>query len=121
MRILLAHNSTYFPSTGGGDKSNRLLMEGLAARGHSVRVATRVENFGPEGHQHLVEELRKRGIEPDTSDGAMARFELHGVDVLTLSLSPHLRPFSRPRLTSSIPTSSSLRQTIRASSCLVSP
>jgi surfactin synthase thioesterase subunit/glycosyltransferase involved in cell wall biosynthesis len=98
VRILLAHNSTYFPSTGGGDKSNRLLMEGLAALGHSVRVATRVENFGPEGHQRLVEELRKRGIEPDISDGTMARFELHGVDVLTLSLSPHLRPFFQAQI-----------------------
>jgi surfactin synthase thioesterase subunit/glycosyltransferase involved in cell wall biosynthesis len=98
VRILLAHNSTYFPSTGGGDKSNRLLMEGLAARGHEVRVATRVENFGPEGHQRLVAELRKRGIEPDTSDGTMARFQLHGVDVLTLSMSPHLRPFFQAQI-----------------------
>ncbi len=98
MRILLAHNSTYFPSTGGGDKSNRLLMEGLAERGHDVRVATRVEGFGPEGHRRLVEELRKRGIEPDTSDGTMARFQLHGVDVLTLSQSPHLRPFFQAQI-----------------------
>jgi glycosyltransferase involved in cell wall biosynthesis len=42
MRILLAHNSTYYPSHGGGDKSNRLLMEALAERGHDVRVVTRV-------------------------------------------------------------------------------
>jgi len=98
VRILLAHNSTYFPSTGGGDKSNRLLMEGLAERGHDVRVATRVEGFGPEGHRRLVEELRKRGIEPDTSDGTMARFQLHGVDVLTLSQSPHLRPFFQAQI-----------------------
>jgi surfactin synthase thioesterase subunit/glycosyltransferase involved in cell wall biosynthesis len=98
VRILLAHNSTYYPSTGGGDKSNRLLMEGLAARGHQVRVATRVETFGPEGHRRLIEELHKRGIEPDTSDGQMARFRLHGVDVLTLSLSPHLRPFFQAQI-----------------------
>ena len=30
MRILLAHNSLYYPSHGGGDKSNRLLMEALS-------------------------------------------------------------------------------------------
>lgn len=98
MRILLAHNSTYFPSTGGGDKSNRLLMEDLAARGHQVRVATRVEGFGPEGHARLMAELRSRGIEPDTSDGVAARFVLHGVDVRTLSLSPHLRPFFQAQI-----------------------
>lgn len=98
MRILLAHNSTYFPSTGGGDKSNRLLMEDLAARGHQVRVATRVENFGVEGHNRLVAELRKREIEPDTSDGMTTRFWLHGVDVRTLSMSPHLRPFFQAQI-----------------------
>ena len=32
MRILLAHNSPYYPAHGGGDKSNRLLMEALAAQ-----------------------------------------------------------------------------------------
>ena len=33
MRILLAQNSLYYPAHGGGDKSNRLLVEALAARG----------------------------------------------------------------------------------------
>jgi len=42
LRILLAHNSLYYPSYGGGDKSNRLLMEALAGRGHAVRVVARV-------------------------------------------------------------------------------
>ena len=36
MRILLAQNSLYYPAHGGGDKSNRLLVEALAARGHDV-------------------------------------------------------------------------------------
>ena len=38
IRILLAHNSLYFPSHGGGDKSNRLLMEALAARGNAAEA-----------------------------------------------------------------------------------
>jgi len=42
MKILLAHNSLYFPSHGGGDKSNRLLMEALAGRGHAVEVLARL-------------------------------------------------------------------------------
>ena len=46
MRILLAHNSLYYPSFGGGDKSNRLLMEALAARGHEVRVVARLAKIG---------------------------------------------------------------------------
>ncbi len=46
MRVLLAHNSLYYPSHGGGDKSNRLLMEALAARGHQVRVVARAADAG---------------------------------------------------------------------------
>ncbi|MFB4280082.1 glycosyltransferase [Nonomuraea sp. MTCD27] len=38
MRILLAQNMIHLPSHGGANKSNRLLMERLAARGHEVHV-----------------------------------------------------------------------------------
>ncbi|MEU6730502.1 glycosyltransferase family 4 protein [Nonomuraea wenchangensis] len=38
MRILLAQNLIHLPSHGGANKSNRLLMERLAARGHEVHV-----------------------------------------------------------------------------------
>ncbi|HEY3838041.1 MAG TPA: glycosyltransferase family 4 protein, partial [Bryobacteraceae bacterium] len=67
MRILLAHNSLYYPSFGGGDKSNRLLMEALAARGHNVRVVSRDETQDP--------------------------YTLHGVDVRTLKQNSNLRAF----------------------------
>ena len=45
MRILLAQNSLYYPSHGGGEKSNRLLMEALAARGHACRVVSRIPHL----------------------------------------------------------------------------
>jgi surfactin synthase thioesterase subunit/glycosyltransferase involved in cell wall biosynthesis len=93
MRILLAHNSTYYPSHGGGDKSNRLLMEALAERGHDVRVVTRVERFGPEDHGRLLRELEKRGLYPETSDPNSVRMKLNGVDVRVLTTSPNLRGF----------------------------
>jgi surfactin synthase thioesterase subunit/glycosyltransferase involved in cell wall biosynthesis len=67
VRILLAHNSLYYPSFGGGDKSNRLLMEALAARGHSVRVVSR--------------------------DESQDSYQLHGVDVRTLKQNSNLRNF----------------------------
>jgi glycosyltransferase involved in cell wall biosynthesis len=38
VRILLTMNVPYFPSHGGANKSNRLLLESLVANGHSVRV-----------------------------------------------------------------------------------
>ncbi|HYI92255.1 MAG TPA: thioesterase domain-containing protein [Bryobacteraceae bacterium] len=93
MRILLAHNSLYFPSHGGGDKSNRLLMEALAARGHDVRVITRVENYGDADHEKLLRQLGERGVSVDTSDPSSVRMLLRGVDVRTLTRNPQMRVF----------------------------
>jgi surfactin synthase thioesterase subunit/glycosyltransferase involved in cell wall biosynthesis len=92
VRILLAHNSLYYPSHGGGDKSNRLLMEALAARGHSVRVASRVEKFGEAAHRKLLDGLDSRLV-PATVSDSFIRFELNRVDVRTLTLDSNLRSF----------------------------
>lgn len=99
MRILLAHNSTYYPSHGGGDKSNRLLMQALAERGHAVRVVTRVERFGPEDHDRLLRELVRRGIQPDTSEASSIRMSLNGVDIRVLTRDPNLRGFFQKHIT----------------------
>jgi glycosyltransferase involved in cell wall biosynthesis len=85
LRILLAHNSLYYPSYGGGDKSNRLLMEALVARGHSVRVVARVEHFGSEAHERLLRELSARCIGIDAAGGAAIEFKLNDVEVRILS------------------------------------
>jgi surfactin synthase thioesterase subunit/glycosyltransferase involved in cell wall biosynthesis len=92
LRVLLAHNSLYYPAYGGGDKSNRLLMEALAARGHSVRVVARIEKFGQDGEDRLLQQLRERGVSPEVTDG-VARFVLNGVDVHTLAANPQLRGY----------------------------
>src|SRR5215471_20684950 len=92
MRILLAHNSLYYPSYGGGDRSNRLLMEALAARGHEVRVVARVERFGPEEHRLLAGELRHRGV-AYVEDPSSLRVELNGVKVSVVTRDPRLRAF----------------------------
>ena len=93
MRILLGHNSTYYPSQGGGDKSNRLLMEALAARGHQIRVVTRVEIFGPASYEKYLGLLSTRGISAEVFPGGVIRAELQGVDVRTLSLDPNIRAY----------------------------
>ena len=92
MRILLAHNSLYYPSFGGGDKSNRLLMEALAARGHAVQVVARIAKFGAEEHARFLAELETRGVSPKVT-GEAVRFALNGVDVHTLTLNPQLRAY----------------------------
>jgi glycosyltransferase involved in cell wall biosynthesis len=93
MRILLVHNSLYYPSVGGGDKSNRLLMQALSARGHQVRVITRVEAFGEEAHARLLQELSARRIRVLRHSGPSVQFILDGVDVRTLTREGHLRSF----------------------------
>ncbi len=93
MRILLAHNSLYYPSYGGGDKSNRLLMEALAARGHQVTVVARVEDFGPRPHTRLLRELAERRVVVKNENSNSIRFELGGVEVRVLTGQPKLRAF----------------------------
>lgn len=97
MRILLAHNSLYYPSFGGGDKSNRLLMEALARRGHEVRVVARIAKFGPEDHQRFCWELQSRGV-PFLTAGSAVLFMRNGVDVRTLTLEPHFRGYFSEQL-----------------------
>jgi surfactin synthase thioesterase subunit/glycosyltransferase involved in cell wall biosynthesis len=99
VNILLAHNSTYYPSMGGGDKSNRLLMEALAGRGHRVLVVTRVEQFGEPAHQALAEALAERGVEA-TDHGDWLGYELGGVEVRVLTRSAHLRGFLQEQIES---------------------
>ena len=79
MKILLAQNSHYYPAHGGGDKSNRLLLEALAARGHECRVVARTSLFSDEEHQRYLEELAARGVEPLTSNNGAVTFERLGV------------------------------------------
>jgi len=97
MRILLAQNSLYFPAHGGGDKSNRLLMEALAARGHAVRVVARVEHFGAEAHAALVRELTVRNAVPQACERSV-EFQLNGVDVRILTRHPNLRAYFADQL-----------------------
>lgn len=80
MRILLAQNSRYFPAHGGGDKSNRLLLEALAARGHDCRVVARIPEFGEAAERKHLAELETRGVHAAAENGAV-RFTRAGVAV----------------------------------------
>jgi surfactin synthase thioesterase subunit/glycosyltransferase involved in cell wall biosynthesis len=81
MRILLAQNSLYYPSHGGGDKSNRLLMEALAARGHACRVVARISIFGEQESRNYLDQLATRGVVPTELAPGVVRFDRGGVDV----------------------------------------
>ncbi len=76
MRILLAQNSLYYPAHGGGDKSNRLLMEALAARGHECSAVARISVFGdPERYLY---DLAERGIPSPRVENGVVSFRARG-------------------------------------------
>ncbi len=98
MRILLAHNSLYFPSHGGGDKSNRLLMEALVACGNEVEVFARLETFGEDAQQSFVAELAARGTPVASEENGVVGFERNGVRVFTSANNPKLRNLFAARI-----------------------
>jgi surfactin synthase thioesterase subunit/glycosyltransferase involved in cell wall biosynthesis len=103
MRILLAHNSLYYPSHGGGDKSNRLLMEALQQRGHLPRVVARLANFGLEEQERFLGDLAARGIVPDRVNSGIVVFHHHGVEVHVVASYPNLRAYFARQIEEFIP------------------
>jgi surfactin synthase thioesterase subunit/glycosyltransferase involved in cell wall biosynthesis len=93
MRVLLAHNSLYYPAHGGGDKSNRLLVEELAARGHTCRVVARIGSFGAAGHKAYLHELSTRSVAVIESSGGVVLFGHRGVEVHVVTSHPNFRSY----------------------------
>ncbi len=93
MRILLAQNSRYYPAHGGGDKSNRLLMEALAGCGHACLVVARVSQLGPREHELFLSELAARNVLVESVDGGVVAFRREGVEVHTVTNQPGLRQY----------------------------
>lgn len=91
MRILLAQNSLYYPAYGGGDRSNRLLLEALAARGHECRVVARIARFGAAEHQRYLGELEARAVSPLAAEGGVVVFQHAGVEAHVVTDHPNLR------------------------------
>jgi len=98
MRILLAQNSRYYPAHGGGDKSNRLLMEALAARGHACLVVARISRFGPAEHDLFLTELAAREVAVEFADRGVVVFHRAGVEAHTVTNRPSLRQYLSERI-----------------------
>jgi surfactin synthase thioesterase subunit/glycosyltransferase involved in cell wall biosynthesis len=93
MRILLAQNSPYYPAHGGGDRSNRLLLEALAARGHACRVVARLGSFGEREHEEYLRDLAGRGVPALSTEDGVVAFPLNGVEAHVVTSHPHLRAY----------------------------
>ena len=80
MKLLLVQNSLYYPAHGGGNKSNRLLLEALSKRGHLCRVVTRVsETLDSERLRLFLADLESRSVSIDSS-ASVHRVREHLVD-----------------------------------------
>jgi len=79
MRILLVHNLPYFPSYGGGSKSDRLLINALADRGNCCRVIAAGSNVKTDAS--YIKELVERGITPTIINDGLTTFFLDSVEV----------------------------------------
>lgn len=89
MKILLVQNSLYYPAYGGGNKSNRLLLEALVARGHECRVVTRVsETLEAERLRLFLADLESRSVRIESAAGGLVVFRLNGVEVHTVTSVP---------------------------------
>lgn len=93
MRILLAQNALYYPAYGGGDRSNRLLMEALAARGHTCRVVARIARFGAAGHRQYLQDLAARSVKPLSTEGGVVVLHRAGVEAHVVTDHPNLRAY----------------------------
>jgi len=81
MKILLTMNLPYTRVYGGANRSNRSLVEALAARRHSICVVVpALAATSSITHQALLEELMSEGIDV-SCNGDIDRFNLEGVDV----------------------------------------
>ncbi len=82
MNILLVQTLSYVYSRGGAHKANRILLEGLAARGHRCRVVAPASSApGPQGSAHFHEALAARGLTISAASSEAIIFHERGVEV----------------------------------------
>jgi len=103
MRILLAQNAHYYPAYGGGDRSNRLLLEALAARGHECLAVARIARFGASGHEQYLRELAARGVAPIAMEGGVVVFRRAGVEARVVTHHPNLRAYFSTQVAAFVP------------------
>jgi glycosyltransferase involved in cell wall biosynthesis len=86
MRVLLAQNMPHAPAYGGANRSNRIMLEQLAQRGHECHVVARSSATSQEVTRHLDRHGATIG---EIADGVL-HYELAGVRVRAVLAGPHL-------------------------------
>jgi glycosyltransferase involved in cell wall biosynthesis len=94
LKILLVQPMYYLFSSGGAHKANRILVEGLAERGHSCRVITprsSAERYGE--REQFLADLAERGIGLSSSSSRADVFHHRGVEVHAVAEVSQLRSY----------------------------
>jgi glycosyltransferase involved in cell wall biosynthesis len=82
MKILLAQNLIHLPSHGGANRSNRLMLEQLAARGHTCVAVTPLSGaLATTDPERQFEALRSRGAVIETVGDDSVVYTFRGVTV----------------------------------------
>jgi len=85
-RIVLLQDAVYFPSFGGGNKANRLLLTELAARGFECLAVSRIPGANRVlASRFSASALAERGIVVETGEGGLS-YRHEGVRVEALDL-----------------------------------
>ena len=87
MKVVLLQDEIHLPSFAGGTKANRLLLEGLASRGHECVALTRALTTsadGPRIRQQFKRELTSRGAIPREVERDVFSYLYEGVHVEAL-------------------------------------
>ena len=90
MKIALLQDEIYLPTFAGGIKANRLLLEGLARRGHECMALTRALTRSPDGpmnESQFFGELKSRGISVQSIEPEVYSYTHGGVHVETINFS----------------------------------
>ena len=82
MKILLVQNTFYVPTYGGGNKANRIWLEGLARRKHRCRAVARSTGAqGARTRTQFLDQLAKHRINLISSTEGVDLFHYQGVEV----------------------------------------
>lgn len=95
MKILLLQRMIYVPTFGGANKANRLLVEGLAGKGHECRViAPGTGSHGPLTPEEFLRELHQRGLAIARFAPDRAVFQCRNVEVHAVLETPKIHAYA---------------------------
>lgn len=105
MKLLLIQNMLYVPSLGGANTTTRLLMEGLASRGHECRmVVPALGSYGPRDREEFRGELAVRAVAVARSTPEADIFVHRGVEVHAVADVTRLRGYAAEQARDFAPT-----------------